>query len=564
MAAEARLLVLQGVDQGRRFEVAKSPAHIGRGLQSEVRLFDKETSRRHAALLCHQGVWRVIDEGSSNGTFVNGQSVTEQPLRTGDQIQVGRTVLLFTDAGVPQPPEYTATVDLTDEGEASQIIHALDSASALPLERRAVTSARLGKPDENLEILYRISEEVVRPVDSLDQLLRRVLDLTLDAVQADRGVIFVFDSRTDRMEPRVVAARGGRIVSQRFPVSQTIVEYVIRHGQGVQTSDASHDARFEEGQSILRSGIREAMCVPMHGRYELLGAMYVDTTTNSRQSVEAGAQSRFSADQLALLLAIGRQSALAVENNRYQEALVEAERLAAVGQTVAMLGHDIKNILQGMRGGSYLVDQGLRQENNELVRRGWSILERNQDRIFNLVMDMLTYSKDRTPRLKTADLNDTVREVVELLLPRAEELSVEIAVELDPQVPRSLFDPDGLHRVMLNVLTNALDALDGTAQGRVSVTTRFDAGAEQLLVHVADNGPGIPAEERPNLFNLFVSHKGTQGTGLGLAVCRKILREHGGDIEFVTPAGPGAAFRLWLPFHEEDAEGSSVHRAPEA
>jgi two-component system NtrC family sensor kinase len=564
VAAEARLLVLQGIDQGRRFEVIKSPAHIGRGLQNEVRLFDKESSRRHAALVYDRDAWRVLDEGSSNGTFVNGQAVGEQPLRTGDQIQVGRTVLLFSDARSAEPAANTSAIDLVDDpGEASQIISAIDSAAALPLERRAaVTSARLGKTDENLEFLYRISEEVVRPVDSLDQLLRRILELTLDAVQADRGVMFVFDSRTDRMEPRVVAARGGRTISQRFPVSQTIVEYVIRHGQGVQTTDASHDERFEEGQSILRAGIREAMCVPMHGRFELHGAIYVDTTTSPRQLVEPGAKTRFSTDQLALLLAIGRQSALAVENNRYQEALVEAERLAAVGQTVAMLGHDIKNILQGMRGGSYLVDQGLRQEDNTMVRRGWGILERNQDRIFNLVMDMLTYSKDRLPRLKTADINDTVREVCELLAPRGEEQATEIALNLSDSLPRSLFDPDGLHRVVLNVVTNALDALDGVPQGKVTVSTSFDADEQQQVLVVSDNGPGIPEEERPNLFNLFVSHKGSQGTGLGLAVCRKILREHGGDIEFVSEAGQGTTFRMWLPFHEEDAEGSSVSRVP--
>ncbi|MFV0444615.1 MAG: ATP-binding protein [Planctomycetaceae bacterium] len=565
MVPEARLLVVQGVDQGRRFEITRSPIHIGRGLNSDVRLFDTESSRRHAALVSEEDRWRIIDEGSSNGTFVNGQPVSEAVLESGDQIQVGRTILLFSDLRLAVGASPAETIDLTDDPQsASQIVGSLDSAAALPLERQAaLQAAKLGKPDANLELLYRISEEVVRPAESLDQLLRRILDLTLDAVQADRGVMFVFDSRTDRIEPRVVSVRSGRLVNTRFPVSQTIVEYVVQRGQGILTSDASHDERFEEGNSILRAGIREAMCIPMQGRYELLGAIYVDTTMSPQDLIDAGTRYRFSSDHLAVMLAIGRQSALAVESHRYQEALVSAERFAAVGQTVAMLGHDIKNILQGMRGGSYLIDRGLKTEDDELVRKGWGIHERNQERIFNLVMDMLSFSKDRPPRLKGANVNDTIREVCDLLQPQAAEQSTALVASLGGDVPRSLFDPDGLHRVILNVLTNALEALDGMPDGRVEVRSRFDEAGQQILIDVADNGPGIPEEHRPNLFNLFVSGKGAQGTGLGLAVCRKILREHGGDIEVDSEAGVGATFRLWLPYHEEDVEGSSVHRAAE-
>ena len=554
---EARLLVVQGVDQGRRFEVPSSPVHIGRGLQNEFRISDTEASRRHAVLIWRDAAWRIVDAGSSNGTFVNGQAVTDAALHSGDQIQLGRSILLFSDSSRSDSVLHAEAVDLTDDPEqASQIISSVGS-------QPAVRSAGLARSGDNLELLYRISEEVVRPAESLDQLLRRVLDLTLTSVGADRGVVFVFDSRTDRIEPRVVAARSGHPVSARFPVSQTIVEYVIQNAKGIQTSDASHDDRFEEGHSILKSGIREAMCVPMQGRYELLGAIYVDTTTSPQQLVETGGGNRFSADQLSLLLAIGRQSALAVENNRYQEALLSAERLAAVGQTVAMLGHDIKNILQGMRGGSYLIDQGLSDQNNDMARRGWKILERNQDRIFNLVMDMLSFSKDRPPRLKGADINETVGEVCELLQTRAEEQETELVLELDESMPRALFDADGLHRAVLNVATNALEALDGMPQGRVRVSTRHEQEPQaQVVIEVADNGPGILEAERPNLFNLFVSDKGAQGTGLGLAVCRKILREHGGDIEVESELGAGATFRMWFPFHEEDSEGSSVVRAP--
>src|SRR6476660_129319 len=108
-----------------------------------------------------------------------------------------------------------------------------------------------------------------------------------------------------------------------------------------------------------------------------------------------------------MLIAIGRQAALAVENYRYQQAIVKAERLAAMGQTIATLSHHIKNILQGVRGGSYLIDMGLKDHNEELVRKGWGIVEKNQNKIYHMVMDMLTFSKERQPALQRANVNET-------------------------------------------------------------------------------------------------------------------------------------------------------------
>ncbi len=125
-----------------------------------------------------------------------------------------------------------------------------------------------------------------------------------------------------------------------------------------------------------------------------------------------------------LMVAIGHQAGLAIENTLFYNDKIQAERLAAVGQTIATLSHHIKNILQGIRCGSYLIDLGLNEKDESIVRRGWTIVEKNQTRIYNLVMDMLSFSKDREPALEPADLNETVGEVVELMQSRADELGV--------------------------------------------------------------------------------------------------------------------------------------------
>ena len=162
-----------------------------------------------------------------------------------------------------------------------------------------------------------------------------------------------------------------------------------------------------------------------------------------------------------LMVAIGHQAGLAIENTTFYNAKIQAERLAAVGQTIATLSHHIKNILQGIRGGSYLIDMGLNEKDESIVRRGWTIVEKNQAKIYNLVMDMLSFSKDREPALEPTDLNETVGDVVELMQSRAEELGVQLTCKPAMTMPQVMIDPDGIHRAVLNIVTNAIDASEG-------------------------------------------------------------------------------------------------------
>jgi signal transduction histidine kinase len=267
------------------------------------------------------------------------------------------------------------------------------------------------------------------------------------------------------------------------------------------------------------------------------------------------------------MVAIAHQAALAVEDTMYYSAMVQAERLAAIGQTIATLSHHIKNILQGIRGGSYLIEMGLTEHDDTMMRKGWNIVEKNQGKISTLVMDMLTISKEREPDLAPSDLNQVVSEIVELMQSRAEELNVSLAWRPDAAMPTLQFDSEAIHRAVLNVVTNAIDASEGRPKARVEVSTAF-LGEERLAqVIVADNGCGIPPDQLPKIFQLFVSDKGSRGTGLGLPVSQKILKEHGGRILVESEVDQGSRFILEFPAVVEDAvagdqvRGTNVHGA---
>lgn len=587
----ASLFVVRGRDQGKHFPLNKAVQLIGRESTSDIQLLDSESSRSHAELkLGQDGRYEIIDLDSSNGTRVNGNRVSRELLGSGDRIEIGSTLLIFTGTSQPKAIDAAHGVDIVQRSldDGSRIVSSLSQSAAQssPVQSSTAQSSAAHSPgapsssvdgvpsiseaDRSLEVMYLTAIAMGR-TDDLNEVLERILRLVFDWVAADRGCVMLKDQQTGELRPAARCdstspAESGVKTDQAansMSISQTILQYVLEHKEGVRTSNARSDSRFDAAVSIVQAGVREALCVPLQGRYGIVGAMYIDTYTPPGEMLASGHKQRFTDDHLRLITAIGHQAALAIEDTTYYSALVQSERLAAMGQTIATLSHHIKNILQGISGGSYLIEAGLKRDDTEAVRKGWGIVDRNQERISNLVMDMLSFSKEREPEKVEADLNETVQDAVELMQTRAKQCDVELISELESSLPVAMFDPDAMHRAVLNLITNAIDAASGQMskeenfeiageevspeQACVQVQTRFDH-QDGWMVDVIDNGPGVLPEDRDKIFSLFESRKGMRGTGLGLPVSAKIMREHGGSITIVdSQTDSGTCFRLQLP-----------------
>jgi signal transduction histidine kinase/pSer/pThr/pTyr-binding forkhead associated (FHA) protein len=561
------LVVIQGPDEGKRFELSAPVIGVGRDTGNSIRLHDTEVSRRHAEFRRSDHGYLLVDLKSSNGTFVNGEAVQQAHLQSGDHIRIGQSVLVY-NAG----PNETATGDLADK--ISMISRAdTEAPSAIVKAIREEEGSRiLAQPEQaagpwlknalaNLSVMYQATQAISHILDT-DQLLERIMDLIFQSIQADRGCIMLKSRDTGEFEPKAVRYRTGIDSAARIAISRTIMDYVLKEEKGVLVSDASQDERFAPAQSIVRFNIHEALCVPMKGRHETMGAIYLDTCTSPQELVnEQNPLGKLSEDHLLLAIAIGHQAALALEETRYYQALMQAERLAAVGQTIAAISHHVKNILQGLKTGTDLLRVGINDKNDTLLHQGWRVVERNQARIYDLVMDMLNYSKDREPALEPTDANDVVREVVELVQGVAQERGIRLQLRLGDRLPLLQADPEGLHRALLNITTNAIDAVEGRDNPGISISTSMEADGAWLRLAVTDNGCGIAADKLEEIFKPFVSSKGSKGTGLGLAVSRKILREHGGDILVQTQLGKGSRFILRLPVLPSlPAEPGNLHR----
>jgi len=554
------LTVIQGPDKGRRFELPDhEPQQIGRSSEA-LPLTDQTISRRHAEMTPDGGRWILRDLGSSNGTFVNGVRVTEaRTLQPGDQIRAGTTLVIFGEDPA-QVRQKMAGVRLAGRKEIEiNVEHTVASND---------DSMIMSSPDpkQSAEFQLSIIYELVNLIGTItdkQELYEKVMEVVFNYFDADRGFILVTEKIGDPPEPMVVRKRhdGGRNLlpelrdkGKPITISRTIVQHVMAKGVGVLSSNAMSDQRFAAGDSVQGYGIRSAMCVPIKYKDRIYGVIQVDSKI---------ANYTYTEDQLTLLTAIGVQTGLALANLRLVEHRLRSERLAGVGQTVASLSHSIKNILQGMRGGADVVELGLRKQNMNVVNSGWEIVSRNLERIYELTMNMLAYSKQRRPEIEMENLVPQLEEVAALVSKQYENKKVALISDFAPDMPPVPIDGGAIHQAVLNLLSNALDAAEPEA-GIVTLRCEFDAAADRVVISVSDNGEGMSPATKRGLFEPFHSTKGLRGTGLGLVVTKKVVDEHGGTISVESTQGQGTTFTIHLPLTLGSAPASADTHGPGA
>jgi signal transduction histidine kinase len=236
--------------------------------------------------------------------------------------------------------------------------------------------------------------------------------------------------------------------------------------------------------------------------------------------------------------------------------LVEAERLAAVGQTVAGLAHAIKNITAGLTGGMYVLEKGIDLENRSYLSQGWQMIKGNVQKIKGMAVDLLNYAKEREPEVQLCDPNGPAREVYDLMLSRAAEMGVALKIAPAQSLPDAWFDREGIHRVLLNLVSNAIDACTDISCASKTCEVFLRTLKPQgwaVEYQVTDNGCGMDEETRKKIFQIFFSTKGSRGTGLGLMIAKKIVDEHGGVIDLSSEQGSGTVFRVRLPEKKSSA-----------
>jgi signal transduction histidine kinase len=289
-----------------------------------------------------------------------------------------------------------------------------------------------------------------------------------------------------------------------------------------------------DGVLLETHGQDDGVLLPLMARSGLVGMLVLGRRSKRRDSVYRPALVK----QLSILAA---RAALALENHLYQREVIASERMAALGTMAGMLAHDFRGPMTVIRGyAETLLDEGGLSLGE--VRERADLIIKMVDRLERMTAETLDYARD-SDRLvrRSVNLSSMLHELAEGIPLELPGLSVASDIRVPKDAQASL-DVDKLRRAVGNIAANARDAMGGF--GRLHLEADLEDGS--LILLVSDGGPGVPEAIRDRLFEPFVTQGKKGGTGLGLAVTRRFVEDHGGSVELL-PEGPGARFRIVLP-----------------
>ena len=224
---------------------------------------------------------------------------------------------------------------------------------------------------------------------------------------------------------------------------------------------------------------------------------------------------------------------------------IDRKELITLGQSIALLSHGIKNILEGLQGGAYVVDQGFKDGDLELAQKGWGIVNKNIFDITDVVQNILYSSKNRPLKYESVLPGELLEDSVQLFREKAAAMKIKLEQQINPTVPKVRLDAAAIRRMLHNLLWNALEACHNDRKKNehtvIAKSDHFDEN--HFMFEISDNGIGMDKATQRNVLEEFFSTKGSAGTGLGLAVVDKVVNKHGGRIEVVSEPGKGSSFK---------------------
>jgi len=393
----------------------------------------------------------------------------------------------------------------------------------------------LEKQQYDLKTIYYIADQLSRSIQP-KMLNRRVVELSRSVFGSVCVLIAgYFHPRSNAFQGTVTYPESdGAIIERPFPdedvkavpfYNESIVERWIRG----------------ELDGVLRFREEPTMAYPLERRGRRLGLILASTVER-----HASKESSLTRMNPKIVQAARQHLAVALELSELQREQLKHERLAAIGETVASLAHYLKNVLNGLKGGEYVITRALKNENPAKMQKGLNVLSSSIRHIERLTYDMLYYAGDRSLDLEPVNPNDVMLEVQDSLEEIATGKGINIKSQLDERMIPIPLDRHALYRAILNLTINAIDACLESERGNL-IILKSSLRAGYILLTVEDNGIGMSQETLKRATERFYTTRPSAGTGLGLAVTKKIAEKHGGELEIESVFGQGSAFHIRLP-----------------
>lgn len=228
------------------------------------------------------------------------------------------------------------------------------------------------------------------------------------------------------------------------------------------------------------------------------------------------------------------------------------DHLSSLGLLIGSVSHGIKGLLTGLDGGLYLLDSGLSKQDSQQIKEGLDVAKQMAARIRNMVLDILFYAKDRELNREQIDVASFAEEVAGVIEPKLRKQSIEFIKDFRNPLGEFNIDPGFLHSALVNILENAMEAcLDDNQKTDHRIIFVVEKSEDHILFEINDNGIGMDENTVSQIFNMFFSAKGKQGTGLGLFITQRIVKQHGGNIQVRSEKGQGTSLSVRIPIHTD-------------
>ena len=416
----------------------------------------------------------------------------------------------------------------------------------------------------NLGLIHEVVQQVIGLTDQ-----REVAVITSDLLARyfayELAAVFIADEKGNL----TIGGFGGTsqnvvkraMKSFEYPVMGGITGYVFGTGESTMVNDVLQDKRY---RSIKGWQAGSEMCVAIREGERIIGIIDVESssrnafTHNDFIALEslAGilASVITSADQYQRLqVTISQLRSTQMELRARMEAqrsaenrLIQAAKLAAVGEMAAGIAHELNNPLTSVTGFAELVLEDMPEGSES--RKDLETVMREARRARDVVRRLLDFARQSESTRSRASLNEVVEDVVALSRHLIHTSGIELKIDLEKNLPWVLIDANQMKQVLINLVHNALQAMPDGGEMEIKTSNASRNSRDWVIVAVQDTGVGIPQLEQTRIFEPFYTTKGNQGgTGLGLSVTYGIITDHGGQIDVVSQPGAGAKFTVWLP-----------------
>ena len=408
----------------------------------------------------------------------------------------------------------------------------------------------------DIQAFYRIFRDISTSVHSssdVKEVLHLVVKMATEAVSAKGALLRILNVETGQLELSASYGLSERYLSKGHVSTAKVITDLCRMNKVIIIEGVQTNPRVQYPREAREEGIASMLDLPLTLGDQVVGII----------RIFFGDKRKFSEEHLDFLKAIAEQCTLAIDKarliekqqSRYEHLAIQTEKLSALGRMAAGIAHEINNPLGGiLLYGTNLIKKVPKEGP---LYDSLEVIINETMRCKRIIQDLLEFSRDRPPSKIMGNINDTLEKAVGILENEFRLKHITVKKDLSGEIPEILLDSSQLQQVFVNILVNAVEAIQ--EGGTITIQTHMGKDRGRMIVEIADTGCGISAENRAKIFEPFFSTK-SKGTGLGLAVSYGIVQNHQGNIGVTSEPGKGTCFSIEFPILQktrpEKAKGS--------